>query len=101
MLISKAGIFAISPGKISYRVSKRESARASSEQRSIACILRYQKAVDVIENALFRTAGYFKRTGLVAVLYLLFSGMPKSLTASSLLGPYLLGLRTCAEARFD
>lgn len=35
------------------------------------------------ENALLRTASYFKRTGLVAVLYLLFSAAPKSLTASS------------------
>lgn len=54
-----------------------------SVQRSIACILWYQKAVDTMENALLRTASYFKRTGLVAVLYLLFTGMPKSLTASS------------------
>lgn len=36
-----------------------------------------------MENALLRTASYFKRTGLVAVLYLLFSSTPKSLTASS------------------
>lgn len=35
-----------------------------------------------MENALLRTASYFKRTGLVAVLYLLFS-KPKSLTARS------------------
>lgn len=52
-------------------------------ERLIACILRYQKAIDTMENALLRTASYFKRTGLVAVLYLLFSGTPKSLTASS------------------
>ena len=32
--------------------------------------------VDTMENVLLRTASYFKRTGLVAVLYLLFSGTP-------------------------
>lgn len=50
---------------------------------AITCIPRYRNAVDAMENALLRTASYFKRTGLVAVLYLLFTGTPKSLTASS------------------
>lgn len=46
-----------------------------------------------MENALLRTASYFKRTGLVAVLYLLFSATPKSLTASSCVVLAILVLR--------
>lgn len=59
------------------------SVHRSTVQRRSRAFSGYQKAVDTMENALLRTASYFKRTGLVAVLYLLFSGTPKSLTASS------------------
>lgn len=52
-------------------------------------IPRYQKAGDAMENALLRTASYFKRTGLVAVLYLLFLRHAKVIDSVLSRGPHL------------